>query len=140
MSSEVVINKGECMKHKVLIMSLLVLFAGTAAARTGAENISGTWNFSVNLEGGPQNVPITFVFKQEGEKLTGSQSTGSGEQKVTGTVKGNKVMFSVEGKTRDGESYKNAYVGTIESPTRMSGTVQFIKGPGKWTATRQAKA
>jgi hypothetical protein len=40
---------------------------------------------------------MTFVFKQQGEKLTGSQSGGSGETKVTGAVKGNRVEFSLEG-------------------------------------------
>jgi hypothetical protein len=62
---------------------------------------------------------------------------GSGEQKVVCTVKGDKVVFSVEGKNRSGEPFKNAYTGTIESPTKMTGTVEFPKGPGKWTAVKK---
>jgi hypothetical protein len=79
---------------------------------------------------------MTFVLKQTGEKLTGSQSSGSGEQKVTGTVKGNKVEFSVEGKNRSGETYKNTFTGTIDSPAKMTGTAEFPKGWGAWTATK----
>ena len=74
-----------------------------------------------------------FVLKQEGEKVTRVQ----GENKGAGTVKGNKVVLNVEGKNRSGEPYKNPYTGTIESPTKMSGTVEFVKGPAKWTATKK---
>ncbi|MGH9855774.1 MAG: hypothetical protein ACREBD_38560 [Blastocatellia bacterium] len=127
------------MKYQLLIVILLGLSLGTAGAGASATDISGTWAFSVSMEdpGGPQNVSSTFVFKQEGEKLTGSQSGGSGENKVTGTVKGNKVTFNVEGKNRSGEPYKTPFTGTIESPAKMSGAVEFVKGPGKWTATKK---
>jgi hypothetical protein len=125
------------MKYQLLIVFLLGLSLMAVFARAGATDISGTWVFTVNLENGPQNVNLTFVFKQEGERLTGSQSSGSGEQKVTGTVKGNKVAFSVEGKNRSGEPFKNTYTGTIESPTKMAGVVEFPKGPGKWAATKK---
>jgi hypothetical protein len=127
------------MKYQLLIIFLLGLSLAPVGSRAGATDISGTWAFSVNLEGGPQNVPKTFVFKQECEKLTGteSQSVDSGEQKITGTVKGNKVAFTVEGKNRNGNLYKNTYTGTIESPAKMSGSCEFPKGTGNWTATKK---
>jgi hypothetical protein len=127
------------MKYQLLIIFLLGLSLSPVGSRAGAADISGTWSFLVSMEDarGPQNVPSTFVFEQKGEKLTGAQSVGSGELKVTGTVKANKVAFNVEGKNRSGEPYKNAYSGTIESPTKMSGTVEFVKGPAKWTATKK---
>jgi hypothetical protein len=62
---------------------------------------------------------------------------GTGEPKLTGAVKGNKVSFIVEGKNRAGEPYKNNFTGVIESATKMSGDVEFPKGPGKWTATKK---
>jgi len=125
------------MKYQLLIILLLGLSPGTAGAGASATDISGTWAFSINLEGGPQNVKNTFVFKQEGEKLTGDSSGGFPEGKVTGTVKGHKVEFSVEGKNRSGESVRINYTGAIESLTKMSGTLEFPKGPGKWTATKK---
>jgi hypothetical protein len=122
------------MKYQLLIILLLGLSLGTAGAGTSATDISGTWAFSVNLEGGPQDVKNTFDFKQEGEKLTGDSSGGFPQGKVTGTVKGNKAAFTVEGKNK---SVRINYTGTIESPTKMSGSCEFPKGPGKWTATKK---
>lgn len=129
------------MKYQLLIIFLMGLSLGTVGGSTGtassAANISGTWAFTITLEGGPVNSPLTFVFKQAGDKLTGTQASGSGEAKVSGTVKGDKVSFSVEGKNKSGDPYKNTYTGTIESPTKMSGTAEFLKGAGKWTATKK---
>jgi hypothetical protein len=127
------------MKYQLLIILLLGLSLGSAGAKTSATDISGTWTFSISMEDprGPQNATSTFVFEQKGGKLTGAQSVGSGEQKVTGTVNGNKVEFSVEGKNRSGEPFKNTFTGTIESQTKMSGAVTFIKGPARWTATKK---
>ncbi|HKQ75487.1 MAG TPA: hypothetical protein VJ810_17440 [Blastocatellia bacterium] len=125
------------MKYQLLIVFLLGLLLAPAGFRASAADISGTWAFSVSLDGGPQNFAMTFVFKQAGEKLTGSQTSGTGEPKVTGTVKGNKVEFSVEGKMRSGETYKNSFTGAIESPDKMTGGCEFPKGSGKWTATKK---
>ena len=125
------------MKYQLLIIFLLGLSLGTAGGTAGtassAADISGTWAFTITLESGPLNSPLMFVFKQAGEKLTGTQ----GENKLSGTVKGNKVAFSVEGKNKSGDTYKNTYTGTIESPTKIAGTAEFPKGPGKWTATKR---
>jgi hypothetical protein len=125
------------MKYQLLIIFLLGLSLAPVGSGAGAVNISGTWEFSISLDGGPQNFPMTFVFKQQGEKLTGSQTSGSGEPKVTGGAKGDKVEFSVEGKNRSGDPFKNTFTGVIESPTKMSGACEFPKGAGKWTATKK---
>jgi hypothetical protein len=125
--------KENFMKYQLLILILLGLSLAPLGAGACADDISGTWVFSITLEGGLQTAPLTFVFKQEGEKLTGNQ----GENKATGTVKGKKVEFIVEGKNRRGEPYKNSYAGTIESPTKMTGTAEFPKGSGMWTASKK---
>lgn len=123
------------MKYQLPIIFLLGLSLVPVAAGSNAANISGTWTFTIDITNGPQKFLQTFIFKQEGQKLTGTG--GSGEQKVTGTVKGNKVVFIVEGKNRSGDPYKNTYSGTIESPSKMTGACEFPKGPGKWTATKK---
>src|SRR6185503_6642509 len=115
----------------ILVIGLIASF-GAASPRVAAVNISGTWGFSVDLEDGGHGDP-TFVFKQEGEKLTGTYSGPLGEQKVTGTVKGDKAVFGFEA-SRDGETLKATYTATIESPTKMTGTVAFNDAiRGKWT-------
>src|SRR5262245_41002706 len=125
-------------KHLLLILSISLVFplSGNIGRRSSAADISGTWNFSVDLEEGGHGDPV-FVFKQEGEKLTGTYSGPVGEHNVTGTVKGDKAVFGFEF-TREGETFKATYTGTIESPTKMTGTVEFSGGPkGKWTATKK---
>ena len=124
------------MMHRALYACVLGTLLVAAPLSPAAADISGTWVLSISLEDGPQNVPMTLVLKQSGEKLSGTGGA-SGEQKVAGTVKGNAVAFSVEGKNRSGEPYKNTYSGTIESANKMAGTCEFPKGPGKWTATRK---
>ena len=123
---------------------LLALFIGLIAAlpiytghTSGAADISGTWSFSVDLESGGHGDP-TFVFKQEGDKLTGTYNGPLGEYKVTGEVKGDKAVFGFDF-TVDGQNGKATYTGNIESSTKMTGTVEFTGGErGKWTATKKA--
>lgn len=116
-----------------LIMTLSG-FAGQRASR--AADISGSWGFSVDMEDGGRGEP-TFVFRQESEKLTGTYAGPLGNQKVSGTVNGERAVFTFEF-TRDGRAGKATYTGTVESATTMTGTVEFRPGPnGKWTATKK---
>jgi hypothetical protein len=120
----------------ILLIGLMGSLGGVAGLTAGAADISGTWAFSVDLDDGGHGDP-TFVFKQEGEKLTGTYSGPLGEHKVTGTVKGDKAVFGFEF-SREGENVKATYTGTIESPTKMTGTVDFSGlARGKWTATKK---
>ncbi len=87
--------------------------------------------------------PQTPLFEAEtlaaqGEVFTGALTRGSCEERITGTVKGNKVVFSVQGKSGGWEPFRHTYTGTLESPTRMSGTIELWEGSsGKWTATKK---
>jgi hypothetical protein len=66
---------------------------------------------------------MTFVLKQTGEKLTGDYSGPFGPHKVTGAVKGNKVVFGWEQEGNGGTTFIVAFKGAIESATKMTGTV-----------------
>src|SRR5262245_54424637 len=120
------------------IVTVIAAASGVAARQTQRVDISGTWIFSVDM-GSQQGTP-TSVFTQQGERLTGTWTRPGGEPaKLTGTVKGDKAVFGFE-VTRDGRSFKATYRGTIESPTKMSGAVEFIgalSGSGTWTATKK---
>ncbi len=101
-----------------------------SAALSFAADISGKWTFNVVLDAGSGSP--TFDFKQQGEKLTGTYHGQFGEANVTGTVKGDKVEFSFGG---DAGSAK--YSGTIESTTKMKGTVDYGEvGKGTFTAEK----
>ena len=117
------------MMIRILTLALWLVGALTAA------DVSGAWNFAVETSAGSGSP--TFVLKQDGEKLSGSYSGVLGEAKVTGTVKGNEIYitFTVDG---SGESAKVEYKGTIESDTKMKGTVKLgTFGEGTWTAAKK---
>jgi hypothetical protein len=123
----------------VIFISLIAALTVFTGHTSGAANISGTWNFSVDLNGGGHGDPV-FVFKQVGEKLTGTYNGPLGEYKVAGTVTGAKAVFGFDFKNDD-MTGKATYTATIESPTKMTGTVEFIDSGGgergKWTATKK---
>jgi hypothetical protein len=120
-------------------ISLIAAFPVFSGHTSGAADISGTWIFSVDLDNGGHGDP-TFVFKQEGEKLTGTYNGPLGEYKITGSVTGAKAVFGFDFKQED-MTGKATYTATIESPTKMKGTVEFNDNGGgergKWTATKK---
>ncbi len=129
------------MKRRLSFVLFLGLINSPLAGATSigmAVNISGTWSFSVDLESGQHSAP-TFIFKQQGAKLTGTYKGQLGEHKVTGAVKGNKVVFGIEvPDPNSNQTIKITYSGTIESPTKMTGTIKATSGQqGKWTATKK---
>jgi hypothetical protein len=129
------------MKSQLLIVVLLGLSLVTSGAVAGATNISGTWECAIERASGP--VHDTLVFKQVGEKLSGVYSGSRGEHKFNGTVKGNKAVFTWESPPADGGKLPPTvtFDGTLESPTKMTGTVEvpFCKEGQKckWTATKK---
>jgi hypothetical protein len=112
-----------------------ILLALCAVALAAAADISGAWKFAVETDQGTGNP--TFKLKQDGEKLTGTYSGQLGEANVAGTVKGDKVEITF---TADagGQKVDVKYSGTVESATRMTGTVDLGgMASGKWTATKE---
>lgn len=115
-------------------MLRLVLVCACLIAATAAD-ISGTWSFTVETQAGTGN-PV-FVFEQQGEKLTGTYTGLLGKAQLNGTVKGDKIQFEFTA-SYEGQSIRCRYSGTIESPTRMKGTVEFAElGTGTWTAEKK---
>jgi hypothetical protein len=127
------------MRSFFFLVMLLVLIGGAAGvgrATAPAVDISGAWVFSVDLDNGGHGDP-TFLFKQDKETLTGSYDGPLGQYNIAGTVKENKVVFGFDF-TNEGETHKATYTGTIESGTKMSGTMEITGGPkGKWTANKK---
>jgi hypothetical protein len=70
---------------------LCAVFAGLALAA----DISGNW--SGTMQAGDSPVPLTFAFKQDGEKLTGTVTGPGGPLELNeGKVVGDKVTFYVQ--------------------------------------------
>lgn len=115
----------------LLTLSLLV-------SSLWAADVTGNWEAQVETSAGAGSP--SFVFKQEGEKLTGSYAGALGEAKLTGTVKGDAIEFSFD-VSPQGDKVKVVYKGTIKngkSGTAMSGTMVVESlGEGTWTATKR---
>ena len=131
------------MRYKLLAVLLFIVFSpGFGPTPVGAEtepvNLTGTWGLQYMGSQGP--IKFTFVFKQTGEKLAGDYSGPFGPRKVTGAVKGNKVVFGWEQEGNGGVTFAVAFKGAIESATKMTGTVgsPFCDGC-TWTAARKSR-
>src|SRR5262245_16476765 len=133
------------MRHKLTPVLLLVVFSPgfgltPVGAQAGPVNLNGTW--AVQYMGSQEPIKMTFVLKQTGEKLTGDYSGPFGPRKVIGAVKGNKVVFGWEQEGNGGITFTVAFKGTIESATKMTGTVgnPFCGSVDcEWTATMKSR-
>ena len=97
-------------------------------------DVAGTWELQVEIAQGT-GTP-TFVFKQNGETLSGRYKGQMGESDVTGTIKGNDITFSIDGDFQ-GTSMRVTYTGVVEKDT-MKGTVKFGElGQGTFKGVRK---
>ncbi len=81
------------MKNLVLLLLVSVFaFTKIAAAQSVGPTIAGEWDATMSTPGGARQFKI--VFKQEGEKLTGTIKREAGDTPLTGTIKGTAVEFS----------------------------------------------
>jgi hypothetical protein len=101
---------------------------------TPAVNVSGAWDMAVETPQG--TMPLTATFKQEGEKLTGAQSSQMGETALEGSVRGTDIAFVVV-INMQGQDMTITYAGKIDGDT-MSGTIEFGGyGSSTWTAQKK---
>lgn len=113
-------------KAPAILATVVLLTASLFAA-----DVSGTWNAKVDL-GGQGGTP-TFVFKQDGEKLTGTYSGALGEAPLHGTIKGNEITFDF-----DVQGAAVHYAGKLDAAgNKMEGTCDYGgQASGTFTATR----
>ena len=101
--------------------------------------IGGVWKFTVELEIGTGHPTVTL--KQDGEKLTGTYDGRYGAAPLEGTIKENKIEFTVS-MTAEGAAVTGVFSGVVEGDNGnqgMHGAVDFDQaGEGTWTAVRAA--
>jgi hypothetical protein len=122
----------------LIVCAAVLSIPATVAATSGQDkpaDVAGTWNIAIDIGGTTATPSVTF--KQEGETLTGTYSSQMlGEQKVTGSVKGNAITFEFTA-SFDGNPVKVTYSGTVDKTT-MKGKVTFgDMGEGTFTAKKQ---
>ena len=109
--------------------------AASALVQDKPADVAGNWAISVETQGGSGTPTLTLT--QDGESLTGTYSSQVfGEQKVTGSIKGNAITFTFTG-TIEGTSITVTYSGTVDK-TAMEGKVTLGDlGEGTFTAKKQ---
>jgi hypothetical protein len=107
--------------------------APVASSTTNQADVSGSWDVEVQTEQGSGNP--SFTFKQDGEKLTGQYKGAFGEAPLTGSVKGDKIEFSM--KVSGQVEGTVTYTGTTDGKT-MKGKVS-LAGIGEGTFTGKKK-
>ena len=123
------------MLYRMSRMLWIALLGVLASATLLARDISGNWEFSVDTAQGSGSP--SFVFKQDGENLTGTYKGLFGKADVKGSVKGDQIDFQFNF-TYSGQSGVAHYSGTIESDKKMKGKVEVEGlGEGTWTGTKQ---
>jgi hypothetical protein len=118
------------------ILALMAVFVLTASAA----DISGNWK--ATAEGPNGAMERTFVFKVDGNKVTGeSTSSMMGKSTITdGKVEGDTVTFTLNGKFGDQEVKLN-YKGKIKG-NEITFTSEMAGGGGggapiQWVAKKQ---
>jgi len=90
---------------------LILTFALALAIPAFAADIAGKWSASFDTQIGVQN--YTYVFKMDGDKLTGTAESQFGKTEITeGTVKGDEIAF-VENLDFQGNPLRISYKGKI---------------------------
>jgi hypothetical protein len=101
----------------------------------GRNQLTGTWNLTVNLGQGDKTA--TLNLQQEGERVTGSISGtfGAGEIANASTNPGGQVRFTVPLQI-EGQTKEATFIGTL-SGNEIGGTVNVVgMSPGSFTANR----
>ena len=104
-------------------MKWLLIVAAAFAAVASAADIGGTWKGTAEMQGNA--IERTFVFKVDGNKLTGeTTSEMMGTSAITdGKIDGDNISFTVAVKFQDNEMKLN-YKGKISGDT-IKLTVDF---------------
>ena len=114
---------------RTLFSSLAAVLLAATVALAAQADVTGTWNFVVELDVGGGEP--TFVFTQDGETLTGTYEGTFGSADVTGVVKGNEIQFAF-----GSEGVEATYTGTIDG-NMMKGTCDYGGvGDGTWEARK----
>ncbi len=151
------------MKKSAICLAALcacaLLLAGVAlnAAPQGAANVAGTWTLTMAPNpngggggggggrpggggggGGTPPAPPTVTFKQDGMKLTGTQTGGrQGDIAIDGSVSGNTVTWTVKRNMR-GTDVTLTYKATVDGDTMKGSVTSTMENsqPRDFTAAR----
>jgi len=115
----ILIQKKSTQMKKTILSTVLFLMI---SAVTYAAGFEGTWLTKVKIQDGNE-LELTYVFKTEGEKVTGSMKTPNGDMPVTNVkVDGKNISFEM---SFGDQSMK--YAGTLKDDDTI--TLKMIDSP-----------
>jgi hypothetical protein len=116
-------------------MRKFLLLFGAFVLVAAAADITGTWKASIETPNGARET--TFVFKADGDKLTGTVAGGRGGEAPieNGKIKGDDVSFTVTRKFQDRE-FKMEYKGKVDGDM-MKLSTQMGERSVEMTAKKQ---
>jgi hypothetical protein len=118
------------MTRRVLLLAMLS--AGAALA----VDFSGAWDAEVELDAG--GGVASFVFHQDGNKLTGQYTGMLGHAKLTGTVEGTKISWSFTSTAEGMGEMKVTYTGQLKQDGSIEGRCTYGQlGTGTFKASRK---
>lgn len=118
---------------KTLALGMLIL-AGLSLFAL-AVDVSGTWEMTAQTQRGDWNSEMKI--QQDGEKITVTMEGFQGnEMKGEGTLKENKVEWTVSISTQRGE-FSITYTGTVEGDTMSGEAAMGDMGSMEWTAKKK---
>jgi hypothetical protein len=115
-----------------MLVAAVPVFAQEAAK--AKIDVTGVWDTTIESPQGPMQVLTTF--KQEGEKVTGTQAGPMGESPLEGTVVGNEIKYTIK-IDMQGQQAIISFTAKIEGDT-MAGTFEFAgMGSANWSAKKK---
>ena len=116
-------------------LGMAVLFIALGSVTALAADFNGKWTAQVETPRGSQT--LTFNFKVDGSKLTGTVSTRRGDMDIqNGKVDGDNISFDQE-MNFNGNDFKITYTGKADGPDSIKFTRQFGDRAGtEFTAKR----
>jgi len=122
------------MKKFYSLIAVLTLILTPTFLGAQDVDVTGDWEMTSQSPRGERTSDVRF--EQDGEKLTVTMQIMGEEAKAEGTVKGNKIEWSVTRNTPRGD-FTLSYSGTVEGNT-MSGEAQIGDfGTMEWSAKKK---
>ena len=116
---------------------VLVLIAAVMPVVVTAQpaSVAGKWEINANVGGTATYLECSFT--QKDADLTGTCEGDQGPREITGKVDGKSVNWQLSAQW-EGQTLTVYYKGTLQSPEKITGTVdvQPLSVGGEFTATR----
>lgn len=124
------------MKKRIVLFVSLALVLAFQCVAADTVNVTGKWEMTSQSPRGERTRVIEFV--QDGENLNVLSENRRGDKtKSKGTVKGNKIEWTVSRSTPRGD-FSVTYKGTVTGDT-IKGEMVTTRGSMEWTANRKKK-